>query len=152
MIINFNDFEKEEITNIKKVYKTAEKQLNLPKSIEVNLVTVSPIDIKEMNKKFRQVDRVTDVLSFPMLDSLNDLDDECDAFTREVNIGDIYICREKAISQAEEYGHSLKREICFLALHGLLHLLGYDHIKKEDEVIMFDLQDKILQEAKISRN
>lgn len=152
MIINFNDFEKEEITNIKKVYKTAEKQLNLPKSIEVNLVTVSPSDVKEMNKKFRQVDRVTDVLSFPMLDSLNDLDNECDAFTREVNIGDIYICREKAISQAEEYGHSLKREICFLALHGLLHLLGYDHIKKEDEVIMFDLQDKILQEAKISRN
>ncbi len=152
MIINFNDFEKEEITNIKKVYKTAEKQLNLPKSIEVNLVTVSPSDVKEMNKKFRQVDRVTDVLSFPMLDSLNDLDNECDAFTREVNIGDIYICREKAISQAEEYGHSLKREICFLALHGLLHLLGYDHIKKEDEVIMFNLQDKILQEAKISRN
>mgnify|MGYP004537160915 CR=1 FL=1 len=152
MIINFNDFTNEEMKNIQKVYYVAEKELLLSKEMEVNLVIVSPETIKEMNNEYRQVDRVTDVLSFPMLDNIDDLNKECDAILGEVNIGDIYICRERAIEQAIEYKHSLKREICFLALHGLLHLLGYDHIKKEDEQIMFQLQDKILQMAKITRD
>lgn len=152
MIINFNDFTNEEMKNIQKVYSVAEKELLLSKEMEVNLVIVSPETIKEMNNEYRQVDRVTDVLSFPMLDNIDDLNKECDAILGEVNIGDIYICRERATEQAIEYKHSLKREICFLALHGLLHLLGYDHIKKEDEQIMFQLQDKILQMAKITRD
>lgn len=152
MVINFNDFTNEEMVNIQKVYSEAEKELSLPQEMEVNLVIVSPDTIKDMNNKYRQVDRVTDVLSFPMLDSINDLNEECDALLGEVNIGDIYICRERAIEQAIEYKHSLKREICFLALHGLLHLLGYDHIEKEDEQIMFPLQDKILQMAEITRD
>lgn len=152
MIINFNDFTNEEMKNIQKVYSVAEKELLLSKKMEVNLVIVSPETIKEMNNEYRQVDRVTDVLSFPMLDNIDDLNKECDAILGEVNIGDIYICRERATEQAIEYKHSLKREICFLALHGLLHLLGYDHIKKEDEQIMFQLQDKILQMAKITRD
>ena len=152
MIINFNDFTNEEMKNIQKVYSVAEKELLLSKKMEVNLVIVSPETIKDMNNEYRQVDRVTDVLSFPMLDNIDDLNKECDAILGEVNIGDIYICRERATEQAIEYKHSLKREICFLALHGLLHLLGYDHIKKEDEQIMFQLQDKILQMAKITRD
>ena len=152
MIINFIDFTNEEMKNIQKVYSVAEKELLLSKEMEVNLVIVSPETIKEMNNEYRQVDRVTDVLSFPMLDNIDDLNKECDAILGEVNIGDIYICRERATEQAIEYKHSLKREICFLALHGLLHLLGYDHIKKEDEQIMFQLQDKILQMAKITRD
>lgn len=152
MIINFNDFTNEEMKNIQKVYSVAEKELLLSKEMEVNLVIVSPETIKEMNNEYRQVDRVTDVLSFPMLDNIDNLNKECDAILGEVNIGDIYICRERATEQAIEYKHSLKREICFLALHGLLHLLGYDHIKKEDEQIMFQLQDKILQMAKITRD
>lgn len=152
MIINFNDFTNEEMKNIQKVYSVAEKELLLSKEMEVNLVIVSPETIKEINNEYRQVDRVTDVLSFPMLDNIDDLNKECDAILGEVNIGDIYICRERATEQAIEYKHSLKREICFLALHGLLHLLGYDHIKKEDEQIMFQLQDKILQMAKITRD
>lgn len=152
MIINFNDFTNEEMKNIQKVYSVAEKELLLSNEMEVNLVIVSPETIKEMNNEYRQVDRVTDVLSFPMLDNIDDLNKECDAILGEVNIGDIYICRERATEQAIEYKHSLKREICFLALHGLLHLLGYDHIKKEDEQIMFQLQDKILQMAKITRD
>ncbi len=152
MIINFNDFTNEEMKNIQKVYSVAEKELLLSKEMEVNLVIVSPETIKEMNNEYRQVDRVTDVLSFPMLDNIDDLNKECDAILGEVNIGDIYICRERATEQAIEYKHSLKREICFLALHGLLHLLGYDHIKKEDEQVMFQLQDKILQMAKITRD
>lgn len=152
MVINFNNFNQDETENIKKVYKEAEKELNLPNCLEVNLVVIEPEEIRQMNAKFRNVDRVTDVLSFPMLNSLDEIDAECDAEFGEVNIGDIYICRERAYEQSQEFGHSLKREICFLALHGLLHLLGYDHILKEDEAIMFPLQDKILEKAKISRN
>lgn len=152
MIINFNNFNQDETKNIKKVYTQAENELNLPQNLEVNLVIVEPEEIKQMNAKFRNVDRVTDVLSFPMLNSLDEIDAEYDAEFGEVNIGDIYICRERAYEQSQEFGHSLKREICFLALHGLLHLLGYDHILKEDEEIMFPLQDKILEKAKISRN
>lgn len=152
MIINFNNFNQDETKNIKKVYTQAESELNLPQNLEVNLVIVEPEEIRQMNAKFRNVDRVTDVLSFPMLNSLDEIGSECDAELGEVNIGDIYICRERAYEQSQEFGHSLKREICFLALHGLLHLLGYDHILKEDEEIMFPLQDKILEKAKISRN
>lgn len=152
MIINFNNFNQDETKNIKKVYTQAESELNLPQNLEVNLVIVEPEEIRQMNAKFRNVDRVTDVLSFPMLNSLDEIDSECDSELGEVNIGDIYICRERAYEQSQEFGHSLKREICFLALHGLLHLLGYDHILKEDEEIMFPLQDKILEKAKISRN
>ncbi len=151
MLINFNDFSKDEENDIKLVYQNAEKVLNLPENLEVNLVMVPPEVIKDMNKKYRAVDRVTDVLSFPMLNSLDDLNTECDAFLDDVNIGDIYICKERAKEQAEEYKHSLKREICFLALHGLLHLLGYDHIEPDDEKIMFALQDKILSNANINR-
>lgn len=66
-------------------------------------------------------------------------------------LGDIYISIDKAISQAEEYGHDLRREICFLAVHGFLHLLGYDHMEKEEEEIMFSLQEEILNEANITK-
>ena len=101
MIINFNDFTNEEMKNIQKVYYVAEKELLLSKEMEVNLVIVSPETIKEMNNEYRQVDRVTDVLSFPMLDNIDDLNKECDAILGEVNIGDIYICRERAIEQEQ---------------------------------------------------
>lgn len=152
MIINFNEFNQDEIRDINIVYKEAEKQLNLPNNLVVNLVMVAPETIQEMNNKFRNVNRITDVLSFPMLDSLNDLSFEFDAKLGEINIGDIYICKQRAIEQAKEYGHSLKRELCFLSLHGLLHLLGYDHMESEDEKIMFSIQDKILNSANITRD
>ena len=67
-------------------------------------------------------------------------------------LGDIYISIDKAKEQAKEYGHSLKRELCFLMTHGFLHLLGYDHMEKEDEMIMFPLQEKILKEFGVNRN
>ena len=110
--------------------------------------------IKKLNKEFRQVDKVTDVLSFP---NLNKSPDEklkkffkfADFDTGLLFLGDIVICKNVAKKQAREYDHSLKREVCFLALHGLLHLLGFDHIKEEDEKIMNKLQDKIMSEAKL---
>ena len=151
MTINFNNFEENEQKLVQLVYDVAMKELKVPQNMSVNIVMVEPQEIQTLNKQFRQIDKVTDVLSFPMLDRLDELEDEVDAELGDVNIGDIYICRERAKQQAEEYKHGYGRELCFLAVHGLLHLLGYDHILQEEEKEMFDLQDQILQKANINR-
>ena len=151
MTVNFNNFENEEQKIIQKVYDVAFAELELPENMSLNIVVVDAEQIKALNKEFRQIDKVTDVLSFPMLETLSDLDEEPDAELGDVNIGDIYICRERAKEQAETYGHSYERELCFLSVHGLLHLLGYDHIIPEEETEMFDLQEQILQKANITR-
>jgi len=137
---------------INQIYLNAIKEINIPENIVVNIVFVSPEKIQEMNKTYRNIDRVTDVLSFPMLDDFADIENEIDFVTGEVEIGDIYINPIRAKEQAIEYGHSYKREICFLALHGFLHLCLYDHIEKEDEKIMFELQDRILEISNIGRD
>ena len=112
------------------------------------IVSVSLVDnryIHRINKKYRHIDRPTDVISFAFLDDGHQYEQ---VLFKEgmVALGDIYISVEKAKEQAEEYGHSIKRELSFLFVHGLLHLLGYDHMNKEDEEVMFSLQDKILKE------
>ena len=112
------------------------------------IVSVSIVDnryIHKINKKYRHIDRPTDVISFAFLDSENNYDKVLFSPGPAV-LGDIYISLEKAKEQAEEYGHSLHRELSFLFVHGLLHLLGYDHINKEDEKEMFQLQEEILSE------
>lgn len=102
---------------------------------------VSGEEIKELNTKFRGVERETDVLSFPMYEfSTQPLPDE-----EYVFLGDIVICKNVAKRQAKDYGHSQKRELCFLALHGFLHLLGYDHIEKKDEKVMMKIAEEILE-------
>ena len=110
------------------------------------IVSVSLVDnryIHRINKKYRHIDRPTDVISFAFLDDGHQYDKVL--FSKGVvALGDIYISVEKAIEQAHEYGHSIERELSFLFVHGLLHLLGYDHMNKEDEQVMFALQDKIL--------
>jgi len=99
----------------------------------------------EMNLKYRNIDRTTDVLSF----ALNDCKDP---FEKEIEVlGDIFISIPKMKIQASEYGHSEKRELSFLTIHGLLHLLGYDHMQPEDEKIMFDLQKEVLSDAGITK-
>lgn len=112
------------------------------------IVSVSIVDnryIHKINKKYRHIDRPTDVISFAFLDSENNY--EKTLFSPgPVVLGDIYISLEKAKEQAEEYGHSLHRELSFLFVHGLLHLLGYDHMNEEDEKEMFQLQEEILSE------
>ena len=108
------------------------------------IVSVSLIDnekIHDINKQYRNIDRPTDVISFAFLDG-EGLDVK--KLKGNVVLGDIYISIDKALEQAKEYGHDDKREFCFLFVHGLLHLLGYDHMKKEDEEIMFPLQEEIL--------
>ena len=109
------------------------------------IISVSLVDnafIHEMNRDYRGIDRPTDVISFAFLDN----EDKETIFKNKepVCLGDIYISVDKAKEQAEEYGHSLERELSFLFVHGLLHLLGYDHMNEEDEKIMFKLQDEIL--------
>ena len=113
----------------------------------VSVNFVSEEEIKNLNAKFRQTDKVTDVLSFPSLNKtakqkLQEFDAE--KIDGQLFLGDIVICKKRAKQQAKEYGHTAKREICFLALHGLLHLLGYDHIEKTDEKLMQKTAEKIL--------
>ena len=136
---------------INNIYEIALKETGKPNDITVNIVLVSPEEIKRLNKEFRNIDKVTDVLSFPMLDDFNDFESARD-ITGECEIGDIYINPERALEQAVEYGHSYKREICFLALHGFLHLLGYDHMTESEEKEMFNLQDIILEKANVGRD
>ena len=91
MTINFNNFEDNEEKLVKLVFDVATQELNVPENISVNLVMVEPLEIQSLNKKFRKIDKVTDVLSFPMLDRINELENELDAEFGDVNIGDIYI-------------------------------------------------------------
>ena len=110
------------------------------------ILSVSIVDnefIHKMNKEYRGIDRPTDVISFAFLDTESDKSAVLNS-SGPVVLGDIYISIDKAKEQAQEYGHPLDRELRFLFVHGLLHLLGYDHMKKEDEEIMFPLQEKIL--------
>ncbi|MBE6135836.1 MAG: rRNA maturation RNase YbeY [Erysipelotrichaceae bacterium] len=109
------------------------------------IISVSLVDeetIHQINNDYRHIDRVTDVISF----AFNDGEDREKLYhsNQMVVLGDIYICVDQAKRQADEYGHSLDREMRFLFVHGLLHLLGYDHMTKEDEEIMFPLQEEIL--------
>lgn len=109
---------------------------------EVNLVDLD--FIHSLNKKHRNIDKPTDVISFAFEDNVDG--SYCINKSNDVPriLGEIFICIEKAKEQANEYNHSFEREMSFLFVHGLLHLLGYDHMKKEDEDIMFKLQDEIL--------
>ena len=143
-IINETNENIDELDTVKNVLEFALKYLKIENSI-FNVIVVSTDKIHELNKTYRNIDRPTDVISFALED------DETFVKTDYRVLGDIYICLDKARSQAIEYGHSFKREICFLSIHGLLHLLGYDHMNPEDEKIMFGLQDKILNEYGITR-
>lgn len=117
-------------------------------NIIFNIIIIDNQKIHEINLQYRGIDRPTDVISF----ALEDYDDGVSLIEgMPRTLGDIYISIEKAKEQAEEYGHSLKRELSFLAVHGLLHLLGYDHMNPEDEKIMFERQELILNGFGITR-
>lgn len=110
-----------------------------------SIIFVGEDEIHNINRTYRKVDRITDVISF----AFEDNDDFMYNGIRM--LGDIYICIPQMKRQAEEYGHSEKRELSFLAVHGLLHLLGYDHMIEEDEKVMFSLQELILNDKDIKR-
>lgn len=143
-IFNETDEKIEEIEDIKKVLDKAIEMENVG-VVEFNVIIVDNDYIHRLNKEYRKIDRPTDVITFALEDNQ---DIKYDNYRL---LGDIYISVDKAHSQAEEYGHSFKREICFLAVHGFLHLLGYDHMEKNEEKIMFEHQDMILNEANITK-
>lgn len=141
---------------IKKIYDFALNYTdNNFKYAEITVSFASPERIRELNYEYRKVDRATDVLSFPMLDivfpqKLKDFESDVSP-DGSLYLGDVVICPSIARKQAKEYKHSKKREVGFLALHGLLHVLGYDHIKKEDEEIMQKTANEILNQLNIKR-
>lgn len=136
--------EKIEKSFVRKVVKHTLKKMEAEKS-EVNIIFVGLEEIHEINKTYRNVDRPTDVISFALEDT-----EDVTVYEERV-LGDIYICLDKVHEQAKEYGHTEIREMAFLIVHGLLHLLGYDHMIKEEEKIMFGLQEEILNEMGITR-
>ena len=117
--------------------------LKLKDDYDLSLIICGPITIRRINREYRHIDRVTDVISFALLD-----EEDSWSFDERVELGDIFINRKRVFEQAEEYGHSVKREFVFLFVHGLLHLLGYDHMNEEDEKRMFALQKKIIGDLK----
>lgn len=142
----FNEYKDfEEFTDIKPFVDYAVDYLKL-QNVLFNIIIVDNNKIHELNKNYRNIDRETDVISFALEDDKTIDDGDIRV------LGDIYISLDKAITQAKEYGHSLKREILFLSIHGILHLLGYDHMNEKDEKIMFGLQEEILNNYGIKRD
>ena len=139
----------EEIIELEVVEKVLVSAINKEKLEDVtfNLIIVDNEYIHELNKNYRGIDRETDVITF----ALEDEDSIVLPEEVERNLGDIYISIDKAVSQAEEYGHGLLRELSFLAVHGFYHLLGYDHMNPDDEKVMFTKQEEVLEEYGITR-
>ena len=120
------------------------KELDIENAI-FNIIFIDNEEIRKINREYRNVDRETDVISFA-------LEDNMDVVYEDFRLlGDIYISYEKAMEQAELYNHSVKREVFFLATHGILHLLGYDHMEEEDEKVMFGKQNELLDGYGITR-
>lgn len=140
-----NSFSFNEKRIIKRVVKAVFKELNIKTSHEINFLLTDLETIHEYNLTYRNKDMPTDIISFAYIDS-----EENETIPFE--LGDIIICIEKVKSQADDYGHSEKREFAFLVTHGMLHLLGYDHLNVHDEKVMFELQDVILNRIKILRD
>ena len=143
-IINETNEDIKEIENINELLNFVIKKENLENCL-FNVIIVDNDYIHKLNKEYRGIDRPTDVISFA-------LEDEVDNVKLDFRVlGDIYISLDKTYEQAKLYNHSFLRELSFLTIHGLLHLLGYDHIQKEDEEVMFKKQDELLNEFGIVR-
>ncbi len=128
--------------DLKRAVKALCKILNIKQKYMLDLSIVDEKRIKQINKDFRKKDAVTDVISFAFNDNRE--------FQSEL-LGEIFICYERILEQAKKYEHSVRREYVFLFVHGVLHLLGYDHMNEADEKIMFGLQEEVLNKIKITR-
>lgn len=138
------------LTAMEKVVGISLSYEEFDEECEISISVVDNKEIQEINQQFRGIDSATDVLSFPQLTfeegevaDVNEKD--------EIILGDIIISLERAKEQAEEYGHSLKREMAFLTAHSMLHLMGYDHMEAEEEEDMIQRQKEILEQAGIPR-
>lgn len=144
----------------KRVIEFALEHEEFPYECEVNLTLTDNEGIREINRTYREIDKPTDVLSFPLInyEKAGDFsaleenyDDNFNPDTGEIMLGDIIISIEKVKEQADSYGHSIEREFAFLILHSMLHLFGYDHMTEEEAAIMEEKQKIILDKMKIFR-
>jgi len=143
-INNLTNEKLKEIDELNDYYKYLFDYMNIKDAV-MSIIIVDNKEIHKINKEYRNIDRETDVISFAL--------EEGETFDEPYRtLGDIYISIDKVYEQAKEYGHSVKRELFFLVTHGFLHLLGYDHMKKEDEEVMFPLQEKILDNYGVRRD
>ena len=144
MKINFvnerNDDVSKYIKIIKKVFKKVKSKMFF------NVIFVDNEMIQQINRDYRGIDKVTDVITFALMENKEEVFKGA-----ERELGDVFICVERAIVQAEEYKHSIEREMGFLSVHGYLHLIGYDHMNLDDEKEMFTLQEEILAKANLKR-
>ena len=143
-IINTTSHEDIDISELDKVIRFACKHMKVNNPM-LNIVIVDKDRIQQINKEYRGKDAVTDVISFAF-EEVSDVEYEDIRF-----LGEIYISYERCCEQAEEFGHSIRRELCYLAVHGLLYLLGYDHMNEEDKKVMRTLEEEILNEYDIKR-
>lgn len=152
------DFDEEKL--IEEVAKATLDMLKCPYEVEVNVLITDSDGIRTYNREYREIDKETDVLSFPAVDYEKPADfalveehelDYMNPDSGELFLGDIMLCTQRIFSQAQEYGHSVRREFAFLIAHSMLHLLGYDHMTTEEETEMFSLQEKILEGLGITR-
>jgi probable rRNA maturation factor len=146
---------KETLKLIEKAAKLCVKKEAFEYPCEAFITLTDNASIREYNLEYRKIDRPTDVLSFPLIEYAGGKPDimpgDIDPETNRVSLGDIIISVEKAKEQAESYGHSQEREFAFLAVHGMLHLLGYDHESEQEEKVMFGKQDEVLNEMGLGR-
>lgn len=136
----------------KVLHRCFEEEGLLDSKLMITITFTTPEEIRKINKKYRKIDKATDVLSFPMFEK-EELDKKIKNkdFLYEDILGDIIISIEKVKEQAEEYGHSFERELSYMLVHGFYHLMGYDHIEEEDKKVMRPKEEKILNDLKISR-
>ena len=149
--INYNNIEENEEYNkiINTVVKKCFEEEGLDNiKIYINIILTNPEEIKRINKEYRNIDKETDVLSFPMFEK-----EEIQNIEGNIPdvLGDIVISIEKVKEQAKEYGHSFERELSYMVVHGFYHLMGYDHIKEEDKSIMRQKEENVLEKLKILR-
>ena len=132
---------------IEKTVKNSLEYENFSDNTEISVTIVGLDEIHQINLERRGIDRLTDVLSFPLIDFTRDKLPE----KGKIYLGDIVLCYDKVLSQAEEYGHSTERELAFLTAHSMLHLMGYDHMVPEEEKVMFAKQEEILAKMGLKR-
>lgn len=151
-----SDFSLSEDTmkKIASVLRRAAKEEGVPRVYTVTVGFTDDARIRRFNNRFRQLDRATDVLSFPMTEGREEWQHHSGVLLPGLDrpsLGDILISLERCASQSEEYGHSFEREVCFLALHGFLHLLGYDHMEEEERLKMESVAEVYLSAQGVIR-
>ena len=117
-----------------------------PAMVEISLTLVDADEIQALNRDYRGVDKVTDVLSFPQFDDLNEIYED-----EEILLGDVVICRQQAEAQAEEFGHSVEREMVYLFVHSVCHLLGYDHMEDDEKAEMRAKEESVMERIQVTR-